>query len=175
MVAQGVHYDELLVVLTQSGDRAAIERLARRWFPRLVRAANRLVGPDLAEDAAQDTLMAVLKGIGALRDPARFAPWAFGILHKRCVDLLRKSGPRSPDKAEIEVDTTSASPLDRIAISQAMAALPPDQRFAAHLFFIEGLTLAEIAEAQRVPVGTAKSRLFHARRQLKAALSGEDL
>ena len=56
-----------------------------------------------------------------------------------------------------------------------MAALPAEHRFAAHLFFIEGLTLAEIADAQGVPLGTAKSRLFHARRQLKAALSGDDL
>ena len=39
---------------------------------------------------------------------------------------------------------------------------------------IEGLTLAEIAEVQAVPLGTAKTRLFHARRKLKAALSGDD-
>ena len=47
------------------------------------------------------------------------------------------------------------------------------QRFAAHLFFVEGLTLAEIAEVQSIPEGTAKSRLFHARRKLKAALTEE--
>jgi DNA-directed RNA polymerase specialized sigma24 family protein len=55
-----------------------------------------------------------------------------------------------------------------------MAALPGDQRLAAQLFFVEGLTLAEVAEVQQVPEGTAKSRLFHARRRLKAALSGDD-
>ena len=63
---------------------------------------------------------------------------------------------------------------DSIAIAQAFGSLPPDQRFAAHLFFVEGLTLAELAEVQGIPVGTAKSRLFHARRKLKAALSGEN-
>ena len=52
-----------------------------------------------------------------------------------------------------------------------LLTLPPDQRLAAHLQFVEGLTLSEIAEAQAIPTGTAKSRLFHARRKLKAALS----
>ncbi len=70
-----------------------------------------------------------------------------------------------------------AAPLageDAAALHQAFAGLPDDQRFAAQLFFVEGLTLAEIAEVQEVPVGTAKTRLFHARRKLKAALTGDE-
>ncbi|MEC7534157.1 MAG: sigma factor-like helix-turn-helix DNA-binding protein, partial [Pseudomonadota bacterium] len=63
---------------------------------------------------------------------------------------------------------------DAVAIRHAFAALPTDQRFAAQLFFVEGLTLAEIAQVQSIPLGTAKTRLFHARRKLKAALSGDD-
>lgn len=71
-----------------------------------------------------------------------------------------------------EAEGASAAPQeDRVAIAQAFARLPADQRFAAHLFFVEGLTLAEIAVAADIPIGTAKSRIFHARRQLKAALS----
>jgi RNA polymerase sigma factor (sigma-70 family) len=68
----------------------------------------------------------------------------------------------------------TALPGEALANARAMAALPPDQRLAAQLFFVEGLTLAEIAEVQQVPEDTAKSRLFHARRRLKAALSGDD-
>ena len=64
-----------------------------------------------------------------------------------------------------------ASQNEGAAISQAFAALPADQRFAAHLHFVEGLTLKEIADIQSIPEGTAKSRLFHARRKLKAALN----
>ena len=62
----------------------------------------------------------------------------------------------------------------RRSCAGTFAALPADQRLAAQLFFGEGLTLAEIAEVQAVPLGTAKTRLFHARRKLKAALSGDD-
>lgn len=60
-----------------------------------------------------------------------------------------------------------------MAIRQAFATLPAGQRLAAHLFYVEGLTLGEIAIATEVPLGTAKSRLFHARLRLKAALEGE--
>ena len=164
--------DGMLVVMVQAGDRLALDRLARRWWPRLARAAQRIVGRDAAEDAAQEALLSILHGVGGLRDPDRFAPWAFGILRRRCVDHLRKRPQLHPGQT-VTTDNEAApgAPLERLAIAQAMAGLPEDQRFAAHLFFVEGLTLAEIAEAQGVPLGTAKSRLFHARRQLKAVLS----
>jgi RNA polymerase sigma-70 factor (ECF subfamily) len=65
----------------------------------------------------------------------------------------------------------SASQGEGLALRDAFAALPPDQRLAAHLHFVEGLTLREIAEVQNVAIGTAKSRIFHARRKLRAALT----
>jgi RNA polymerase sigma factor (sigma-70 family) len=170
-------YDELLVVLTMAGDRDAANRLARRWHPRLLRTARRLVGPGMAPGAVQDCWVSILRGIDRLMDPGRFAPWAFGILRRRCADAIRRqSTARSRDGGDLsgtEPDAT-ALPGEALTIARAMADLPPDQRLAAQLFFVEGLTLAEIAEVQQVPEGTAKSRLFHARRRLKAALSGDD-
>jgi RNA polymerase sigma-70 factor (ECF subfamily) len=169
-------YDELLVTMVQAGDRAAANRLAARWHPRLARTARRLLAHDeTALDAVQDSWLAILHGINGLRDPARFAPWAFGILHRRCVDRIRRTKAKRGREGELENDPPAAdSGADEaLAIRFAIAALPPDQRLAAQLFFVEGLTLVEIAEVQAVPVGTAKSRLFHARRQLKAALSGD--
>jgi len=78
----------------------------------------------------------------------------------------------------VELDAgTDAAPetqSERAAIAQAFASLAPDQRVAAHLHFVEGLTLHEIAEVQQIPEGTAKSRIFHARRKLKAALTPFD-
>lgn len=169
-------FDELLVTLVQAGDPAAAERLARRWQPRLLRTARRLVGAAMAPGAVQDCWLSILRGIGGLRDPARFAPWAFGILRRRCADALRRQGTSREREGELsdDVPADASLPDDALAIARAMAGLPPDQRLAAQLFFVEGLTLAEIAEVQQVPEGTAKSRLFHARRRLKAALSGDE-
>lgn len=173
----GRRFNELLVVMAQAGDRKAAERLAARWYPRLARTARRLLGEeDGALSAAQDSWMAIVRGLHGLRDPARFAPWAFAIVERRCADRIRWLQRRRvhvAEEAEAPEPAVEAGADDRIALRQAFAALPADQRMAAHLFFVEGLTLAEIAEAQAIPVGTAKSRLFHARRQLKAALSGD--
>jgi len=172
----GAAFDELLVTLVQAGDRRAAEHLARRWQPRLLRTARRVLGAELAPGAVQECWVSIFRAIGGLRNPARFAPWAFGILRRRCVDAMRRQSTARHRYGGEPGDTTAttAMPDEALAIAGAMAALPPDQRLAAQLFFVEGLTLAEIAEVQQVPEGTAKSRLFHARRRLKAALSGDD-
>ncbi|MGB3165594.1 MAG: sigma-70 family RNA polymerase sigma factor, partial [Alteraurantiacibacter sp.] len=149
--------------------------LARRWHPRLLRTARRMLGEaDAAQGVTQEAWLGIQRGIHRLSDPARFGPWAFGILRRKCVDEIRKrQSQREPATADVSLaaptDTT-----DSLAIAQAFATLPPEQRLAAHLFFVEGFTLAKIAEAQDIPEGTAKSRLFHARRKLKAALSGDN-
>ncbi|MEL6876923.1 MAG: sigma-70 family RNA polymerase sigma factor [Pseudomonadota bacterium] len=174
-------FDQYLVVLAQSGDREAGERLARRWHPRLARAARRYVGDaHAAEGLAQECWLAIARGIQGLRDPARFAPWAFGILRRKGADEIASNMRQRTAFADVEAPERAieAAQEDKAAIAQAFARLAPDQRFAAHLHFVEGLTLREIAEAADIPLGTAKSRLFHARRQLKAALNpdfkGED-
>ncbi len=177
---EGQLFDEYLVTLIRSGDSSARERLAKRWQPRLLRTARRLLQNDeQAALAVQECWVSIMRGLAGLRDPSRFAPWAFGILRRRCIDAIRKaSGARSVMVAGQEAQASIPAAQDEaLAIREAFAALPADQRLAAQLYFVEGLTLAEIAEAQDVPLGTAKSRLFHARRQLKAALSeqGEEL
>ena len=166
-------FDELLVTLVLAGEKGASNRLAARWQPRLARTARRLLGDeDLALVAVQESWISILRGIGSLNDPARFAPWAFGILRRRCADRIRVLQV-SRDRSGTSEEEPSQAPRsdEAVSIRQAFATLPSDQRLAAQLFFVEGLSLAEIAEVQQVPLGTAKSRLFHARRQLKAALS----
>jgi RNA polymerase sigma-70 factor (ECF subfamily) len=170
-------FDELLVMQVWSGDRRAAERLAARWHPRLMRTARRLLGEEeMARGAVQDAWVSILKGIGSLRDPARFAPWAFGILRRRCADVIRKASRRRQWEAQGDPPEQAESPRaeDGLAIRQAFATLPADQRLAAHLFYVEGLTLGEIAIAADIPLGTAKSRLFHARLKLKEALKGDE-
>lgn len=169
--------DEWLVVRLQAGDRAAGDELAASWHPRLLRTARRYLGGDSTVEASvQECWLAILRGIGGVRDPARFAPWAFGILRRKCADRVRQAqrdrGRTEPLGSDEPI--ADAPQEDAAALHCALAALPPDQRLAAQLFYVEGLTLAEIAEAQAVPEGTAKSRLFHARRKLKAALSEGD-
>ena len=170
-------YDELLATLARDGDRKAAELLARRWTPRLLRTAKRLLNDgELARDAVQEAWAGICKGWRGLKDPALFPAWAFGILHNKCRDQIRRNQSlRAREAAPDTAPEPGIAPRgeDAAAISQAIARLSFEHRTAAILFFGEGLSLAEIARVTEVPLGTAKSRLFHARKQLRADLKGE--
>jgi RNA polymerase sigma-70 factor (ECF subfamily) len=167
--------DEYLVALAQDGDRAALERLAQRWRPRHYAHARRLLRrPDAAADAVQDAWEGVLRGLGLLQDPARFPAWSYAIVTRRCRDMQRR-GARAPlVDAEIElIPGADSNPETAHDLSRAMAALNSDQRAALALFYRDGFTAAEIAEALCAPLGTIKTRLFHARRALRQYFEGE--
>lgn len=169
-----VLYDEWLVMMAKTGDREAARRLYERWNPRLARAARRYgMEDEAARDLAQDCWLAVFKGLALLRDPKKFRSYAFAILHRRGADHIRSSLRERGAIAEHTADAQTAQEetiSERTAITQAFAQLSPDQRLAAHLYFVEGLTLREIADVQQISEGTAKSRIFHARRKLKDTL-----
>lgn len=171
-------FDEVLLISVRAGDRRAGERLAARWQPRLMRTARRLLrDEDEATEAVQESWAAICRGWFGLRDPSRFPAWAFSILHRKCADRIRKRQSDRSRHTDAEPDQQTAAagtPEDAPSIRQAMETLSHDHRAAAILFFGEGLTLQEVAEVTGVPVGTAKSRIFHARRQLKAALKGDE-
>ena len=170
-------YDELLVTLARSGDRAAANRLAARWYPRLMRTALRLVQDRSdAEEAVQEAWAGICRGWPRLSDPAMFPGWAFGILRRKCVDRIRKSQTERNRTAPIEAAPEPSQPARgelQVEIDQALAGLSDDHRLAAILYFGEGLSLNEIAAVTGVPVGTAKSRIFNARQHLKSRLKGE--
>lgn len=171
--------DEYLVLLVREGDRGAGERLARRWHPRLLRTARRVLGDDdLARDAVQEAWLGICRGLPRLDAPERFPAFAHRILARRCADALRgvirHRERRAPDLGAIDRLASPATAPDHVALEQAFARLSAEHRFAATLFFIEGLSLREIAEALTIPVGTVKSRLHHARISLRAALTKEE-
>ncbi len=90
--------------------------------------------------------------------------------------MCRSYSRQSADRAHIEVDVEPTTPPhgeDKVSVDQAFDKLGKGHRIAATLYFSEGLTLAEIAEVTAVPLGTAKSRIFHARKQLQAALTDQ--
>lgn len=174
MHRSGRVYDELLVLHVQNGDRRALERLAARWNPRLLRSARRFTGDDeLAREAVQECWLGITAGLHRLSDPARFPGWAFTILRRRCADRINAHAahrPRSDELTDANAPSISPRGEDQTALGQAFESLPADQRIAATLYFVERLKLDEISAATGVPLGTVKSRIFAARKSLKAAL-----
>ena len=174
------------------GDREAFEDLFRqferevyRWIVRIVRE------PEAAEDAVIETFWRAYRG-RARFDPSRsFGAWMRRIATHCAIDQLnaarrRKWFPldvvgRVPPRAgairggpgEIARRAGPGGPADpNLAshIRRAFATLPPKLRVVAALALIEELPQAEIADALGVPIGTVKSRLFRATRELRAAL-----
>lgn len=171
--------DQLLVLHVLSGDQRAVDRLGVRWQGRLLRVARHITGDEeLAELAAQEAWIGICRNWRRLSDPDKFSPWAFGILRRKCFDAARRATRRAARTSRMESAPEMSVPARgeaQLELSQAFDALSPDHRTVAILYFGEELTLAEIAAVLDRPLGTVQSRIFHARRHLKAALSGEDI
>jgi RNA polymerase sigma-70 factor (ECF subfamily) len=173
-------FDAYLVAAARSGDRAALDRLAQRWTPRLVAHAFRLSGEkDLAADISQEAWAEILKSLRRLDDCNAFASWAFRIVTHRYAHAIRSLTRRRAGEtaaalqAQPHVDPVQEGLAESDRVRRAMASLLGPQRATLALFYREGLRVAEIAVAMDVPVGTVKTRLMHARNALRALLEGE--
>ncbi len=172
--------DEYLVSLSQAGSRDALDGLARRWTPRLLRYAARLLGgsnaAEAARDVVQETWVGAIRGLGGLRDSAQFPTWIYGIATRKCADVIRVNSRRRRLDAETAV-SESSGPVEyltseqQIDLARAIRGLPPIHRAAVHLFYGEELSVEEIASVLGIPAGTVKSRLHHARDALKRHLT----
>lgn len=175
-------YDEFLVAAAITGDRAALSRLVARWNPRLIRHAWRLLGDaERARDMAQEAWLDILRGLSRLNDVAAFPAWAFRIATRRCQREFRRKGREPVDYDDEVLESVARVPdpdsgefaADLSTVMAAVGQLPGPQRAALALFYIEGLSVAEIAIATDVAPGTVKTRLMHARRKVRALLEGE--
>lgn len=175
-------YDELLVLKCQEGDPNALDQLVSRWNQRLLDHARRLTHhTDGAGDALQEAWMAIVRGIGRLDDPARFRPWAYRIVTHKCTDWIRSQQrrrrlseeiSRQPLADEAAPEASEAeSEIERLR--EALRALPAERRALLYLHYLEGSSVAELANVFAVPEGTIKSRLYHARLHLKNVLERE--
>jgi RNA polymerase sigma-70 factor (ECF subfamily) len=131
-----------------------------------------------ADDVVQDAALAGWQAIERF-DPTRsFRPWFLRIVANAALDQLRRR--RIRDGEELNETLASRSPgpdvsadraMLRERINRAMAELPERQRVAVMLFDGEGYSHAEIAAVLRVPEGTVRSYVFHARRALRKSLA----
>jgi RNA polymerase sigma-70 factor (ECF subfamily) len=112
-----------------------------------------------------------MRGLRRLDDPARFGAWIYAIAGRKCADALRRKYRGASLAEALHVDAPSAPDPDaKLDVAAALKRLPTEQRVAVSLFFGEDMSIADIAAATGVPPGTVKSRLFAARRALRAAL-----
>ncbi len=159
------------------GDRAAFERLYRRYYDRLFRFVLRVTGRmNLVEDVINDTMIVIWRKAGDYRAAARASTWIFGIAYRKALKALSRElrAPEVMDELP-ELEQPPSDALDRegqhAAIRQAVMRLPPEHRAVVDLTFFLNRSYEEAAQILDVPVGTVKSRMFHARAKLRPLLT----
>lgn len=168
--------DVLLIERVADGDRTAFRELYRTYYPRLFGYVLRMIGrPEVVEEVLDDVLMVVWRKAHRFERRSRVSTWIFGIAYRQTLRALRARG-RSPRFEELDSESVLApdSP-ERDAhrrqraerLERALRALSPEQRAVVELTYFEGLSYPEIARIAGCPVGTVKSRMFHARRKLR--------
>jgi RNA polymerase sigma-70 factor (ECF subfamily) len=170
--------DRHLVERAQGGDREAFASLAFALTDRLYGVAHRILrDADAAGDALQVALVRIWRDLPGLRETERFEAWAYRLLVNACYDELRKRRGRPPVLQLLPddgaIDHSIVSVADRDQLERAFRNLSADQRAVVVLHYYRDLTLSEIADALRVPIGTVRSRLHYARRSLRAAIEAD--
>lgn len=170
---------DLLVINAQDGSRTALDALVHHHHRNLVRFAYSLCRDTaLAQDAVQDAWVKVAGRLRRLDDPRAFRGWIYHAVRWRVFDLLKRSHrhDRSLEAVDGQVETTAEDQGRdcRIDLDAAIADLPGSDRETLQLFYVNGLTIPEIAVVLDIPSGTVKSRLNRARNQLRQHFEGED-
>ena len=176
MIENDRKQDELLAIRCQLGEPSAFDALIARWHGPLWNYLRRLTGDDdAAAEAVQDVWLGILRGIARLRDGSRLRAWIFGIARRVAMDRLRAKYAEPPlvsaDDLDLAgADGTSDLEEDIALMHEGLARLPVPEREVLVLFYLEELTMTEIAEVAGIPSGTVKSRLFRARKALRDQL-----
>ena len=166
--------DATLVLQVARGDAGALEELYGRYSaPVFSMALNLLKDYAAAEDVTQDVFVALWTRAGRF-DPERgiFRHWFLHMAHNRIIDEIRKrkrhadnASDKSPENPELKLESPGDTADQAITAvlfrdaSEALKALPEEQRVAIVMAYVQGATQQEIAVRTGVPLGTVKTRL----------------
>lgn len=130
-----------------------------------------------AADIVHETMLAVWRGAARFQGRASVRSWVFSIAQNRAIDHIRKQARVTlaepdetvPDGAP-DAETVIAAAQDAARLRNCVDELSETHRAAVHLAFYEDMTCAEVAEVEQVPVGTIKTRIYHAKNLIMRCL-----
>lgn len=167
-------------------DSDACNELFSRYNRKIFNTAYRILGEESsAEDALQETLLNVYRGISSFRGDSKISTWISRITINVCLGMLRKGKNRQYSELDDEYaedlaaePTPFSDPLAhasveemRSRIREAFSRMSEKQGIVVRLHDMEGNTIQEIARIIGCPAGTVKSRLFYGRQEFKAIFS----
>jgi RNA polymerase sigma-70 factor (ECF subfamily) len=175
----GADMESGLVERAQHGDQDAFAILARDSVDRCYAIAYRILRDmHLAQDATQSALLGAWRDLPKLRDPERFDAWLYRLVVRAAYEEAtrdRRSGVRVsliPTDGSGSQDVTTAI-VDRDELERGFRRLSPELRAVLVLHHYLGYQLTEIAATLDIPVGTARSRLHYATRQMRASIEAD--
>jgi len=191
--------DSYLVERALDGDIAGFEKLVTRYQNKIMGYVGRMVNGDReeAEDIAQETFIKAYRSLDSFRGQASFSTWLYKIATNLCIDRARtkkrrpqqaysldepmdkdEEGGGGREIADSRFEPSKGVERDelRTLVRQTVGEMPEKQRQVLIMCDLQGMPYEEIAEALDIPLGTVKSRIFHARadlaRRLKPYMSG---
>ncbi|MEY2424356.1 MAG: hypothetical protein QOI95_4423 [Acidimicrobiaceae bacterium] len=167
-VALGV-VDVATVRGAKRGDPLALEVLIRQVSPYVGRICAAIALED-PEDAMQEALIAIVKGLPSLREPGAFKAWARRVAVREAVRVARRRRPTEGiderlEAGDVDIDAS-------VDVRVVLAAMRPDQRAVLVLRDLDGYSEHDVAELLDIPAGTVKSRLHRARAAFAQRWSG---
>lgn len=176
----GADREAQLIELVARGDLRAFEDLYRIYHPRLNRFLLSITRrPQLVEEVLSDTLLVVWRRSEDFNGRSKVSTWIFAIAYRRALSALRRLDEPPEDPGAEGRESPDAGPEQQLGQSQvkeallkAIGELSPDHRTVVDLAYFHEINYREIAEIMDCPVDTVKTRMFHARRHLKAKLAG---
>lgn len=175
--------EESIVRRMIEGDLDAFGELMAIYERPALRAAWLISGNAAdSEDIVQETFTTCYLNRKKLRNPAAFKTWFYRILTRTAWKLCKESRKERPEEnLESEQATTGSSVLENYIMQEeeqllyeAVEKLPPKQKIVLILYFYNNMPIHEIAKVCGIFEGTVKSRLFHAKKQLKKTLMQEE-
>ncbi|MCY3623378.1 MAG: RNA polymerase sigma factor [Gammaproteobacteria bacterium] len=163
----------------QAGRRDALRNLVLRFQDSVLAYALSLLGDyHLAEDAAQESLVTMIRNLGQLREPAAFVGWLRTIVFKHCDRIRRRRHvelvlPEDESLIDHRETPDEAKAIDEIGacVQRAVAALPAAQREAVILYYMSDMSGPDVAAFLGLPLTTIKKRLHDARSTLKRRMA----
>jgi RNA polymerase sigma-70 factor (ECF subfamily) len=167
----------LLARYAGSGDRAALGEIVRRHWPEAFRLAFRLVGErSLAEDVAQQSFVALMRGAGRFEEGRAFGPWFRTIVMNtaRNASESRRTRRRHEERVPPRAVPTGEAETHLAAreLETRLTVLPYELRSPLVLHFYEGCSLDEVALVLGCPKSTVQSRIGRGLERLREALVG---
>lgn len=171
----GQDHTTALALSARAGDEAALAALVRATQTDVWRFTAALVDPGSADDLTQETFLRAFRALPAFEGRSSVRTWLLGIARRACADHLRAVVRRRRLDARLAsqacTDLPAPDPAHRLGTTDLLGRLSDDRRTAFVLTQVLGLSYAEAAAVEEVPVGTIRSRVARARDELVTAVA----